>query len=500
MTNLTDPELLVGVVGAGAMGAGIAQVTAVAGRKVFIYDQRDGAAEAARKAVLARLDKRVVAGKMSGADREACARRLQPIERLEDFGSCGLVIEAIVEDLEAKRGLFRALADIVRPEAVLASNTSSLPIGAIAVGLAQPDRFAGLHFFNPVPVMKLVEVIAGPDTRRDVVDGLIAFGRLLGRNPVEARDTPGFLVNYGGRAYATEALAILNENVASPSQVDAVMRDCWGFRMGPFELMDFTGIDVNYPVTEFVHRANYGDPRLRTTFQHRYMTETGQLGRKTGRGFYSYPESAVHPTPDATLVDAPTGRVAVVDPDGALTDLLTATGAQVISAENEEAVPLLVALWGEDCAAFCARTGTDHRRLVAVDLSGDISQRVTLMTAPGGDPVMRDSVAALLGQARAVTVIQDSPGFIGQRIATMIANLGCEMAQLGLAAPADIDLAMRLGLNYPKGPLELADSLGPDRVYAILSEMQRLTGDDRYRPSAWLRRRASLGLSALQIA
>lgn len=497
MTELTNPELVVGIVGAGAMGSGIAQVTAASGRMVLIHDQREGAARTACDTILARLDARVAAGKMDAGARDAIARRLRPVAGIEDFADCGLVIEAIVEDLSAKRDLFRRLADIVRPDAVLASNTSSLPIGAIAAGLAGSERVAGLHFFNPVPVMKLVEVIAGPDTRPDIADGLIAFARALGREPVLARDTPGFLVNYGGRAYPTEALAILQENVADPVQIDAVMRDCWGFRMGPFELMDLTGLDVNFPVSEFVHRASFFDPRLRTTFLHRYMVETGQLGRKSGRGFHDYRKGAQPRSPDFVAQSAPAGSIVALGADAALDHLLKSLDVTVLAHDDGKS-PLIAALWGEDCAEFCARTGTDHRRLVAFDPAGDTSGRVTLMTAPGADPAIRDAVAALFATARAVTVIGDSPGFIGQRIAAMVANLGCDMAQTGLAAPDDIDLAMRLGLNYPKGPLELTDAIGPARVHQILVQLQALTGDDRYRPSPWLRRRSRLGLSARQ--
>lgn len=499
MPDLNDPLLVVGIIGAGAMGSGIAQVTAAAGRKVLLHDQRDGAAEEARNSILERLDKRVAEGKMPAAERDAVAERLCPAGSLDELAPCGLVIEAIVEDLEVKRRLFAALAGIVDGDAVLASNTSSLPIGAIAAGMPGPDRIAGLHFFNPVPVMKLVEVIPGPDTRRDIVEALQDFARLVGRQPVEARDTPGFLANYGGRAYTTEGLAILHENVATVAQIDAVMRDCWGFRMGPFELMDLTGMDVNFPVTEFVHASSFSDPRLRTTFLHRYMVETGQLGRKTGRGFYDYREGAERASPDAAPEVAPATAVVVLDRDAALTDLLSAHAVEVLGKDDGSA-PLLTALWGEDCAAYCARTGGDHRRLVALDLAGDISRRITLMTAPGADPAIRDGVVALLAQGRAVTAIKDSPGFIGQRICAMVANLGCEMAQIGLAAPTDIDLAMRLGLNYPLGPLELADSIGTERVFHILGSLQSLTGDDRYRPSQWLRRRATLGLSVHQDA
>ena len=488
-----------GVVGAGAMGAGIAQLAATAGLPVRLVDVRAGAARDARDAIAARLARSVEKGRLDAAEREARVGRIRPVADLSDLADCPLVIEAIVEDLSAKTDLFQRLERIVTANAVLATNTSSLPIGAIAAALQRRDRVAGLHFFNPVPVMTLVELIAGPDTAPAVLDALEALARHLGRTPVRVKDTPGFLVNLGGRAYYTEALAIQHESVATPAQIDAVLCDGLGFRMGPFALMDLTGMDVNYPVTRFLHESHFADPRLRSTPLHRYRLDTGQLGRKSGRGHYDYAEGAATPSADAKASpEAAAEAVVLVDDHPALADLLTTCGARVLGpGQDDGRSPLLAAPVGEDASALAARRGLDFRRLVACDMIPDTASRVTVMTPPGGDGAVRDAVVALLARARKVTAIADSPGFIAQRMAAMIANLGCEMAQGGLAAPADIDLAMRLGLNYPRGPLELADALGPDVVLNILTTVQALTGDDRYRPSGWLRRRAGLGLSAL---
>lgn len=496
MTDLTHSDLVIGVIGAGAMGSGIAQVAAASGRSVLIFDQRHGAAATARAGIITRLEKRVAEGKASQDAVDTLVAKLQVVESLAALAGCGLIVEAIIEDLAAKRALFAELASIVADDAVLASNTSSIPIGAIASGLPNPRRIAGLHFFNPVPVMKLVEVIRTPDTAESVVDGLTHLSREMGRVPVEVRDTPGFLVNFGGRAYTTEGLAIVHENVATPAQVDAVMRDCCGFRMGPFELMDLTGVDINYPVTAFVHQSHFSDPRLRSTPLHRYLFDVGQLGRKTGRGFFDYREGADRPSADATSSAAPARAVFLIEASEALVALAHELELTVLPTDDG-VCPILCAPIGEDCAALSERTGADHRRLVALDLAVDTTRRITVMTAPDVDPAARDSVVALLLQSRAVTAIADSPGFIAQRICAMIANLGCEMAQTGLAKPQDIDTAMRLGLNYPSGPLEMTDAMGADQLYLIMTRIQRLTGDDRYRPSQWLRRRAQLGLSAM---
>jgi 3-hydroxybutyryl-CoA dehydrogenase len=497
MRDIDAPDFTLGVVGAGAMGSGIAQIAATGGIAVRVVDARDGAAATACDEIAARLRKRAADGKMDVEDAEAAAGRLRPVDGVAEFASCDVVVEAIVEDLDIKTRVFKELEEVVSSDAILASNTSSLPIGAIAARLTGTSRVAGMHFFNPAPIMKLVELIRGPDTADGVIETLRGLATRMGRVPVVVKDTPGFLVNYGGRAYATEALAIRQEQVASPSAIDAVMKDGFGFRMGPFELMDLTGIDVNFPVTRFVHESSFGDPRLRSTYEHRYMLETGQLGRKTKRGFHDYTDGAVPVSPDTLSDAAPAATVILHGDDPVLAALIAETGARA-RATDDGVSPILAAPIGEDATAYATRFDLDFRRLVCVDTVPDVTARVTVMTAPGADRAARDAVVALFSTIRKVTAIHDSPGFIAQRIVAMVANLGCEMAQMGLAAPADIDLAMRLGLNYPRGPLELTDAIGPARVHAILTRVQALTGDDRYRPSPWLRRRGALGLSALQ--
>lgn len=492
----TQPSISLGIVGAGAMGAGIAQAAAAGGIDVRLFDAREGAARKACEDIGARLDKRVEQGKLPADQAQDVKRRLAAVESLAGLKDCDVVVEAIVEDLAAKAGLFEQLEEILRPEAVLASNTSSIPIGALAAGRRHRGRIAGMHFFNPVPLMKLVEVIAGPDTGDEALDLLADLGRRMGKTPVRVRDTPGFLVNFGGRAYPTEALAIVQEGVATPAQIDAVMRDCHGFRMGPFELMDLTGMDVNFPVTRFIHECHFYDPRLRSTSLHRYMVETGQLGRKTGRGFFRYEAGAADgAAADPTFDAEPAGTVFVHGGSGLLRELVAECGADSLDADDGRS-PILVAPLGEDCTAYVSREGLDHRRTVAVDTLGDTRSRITLMSAPGADEPIRQGAAALLARRRKITFIGDSPGFIGQRMVAMVANLGCEMAQSGVASVDDIDCAMRLGLNYPFGPLEMADFLGVKTIFLILRQLQALTGDDRYRPSQWLRRRAQLGLSA----
>ena len=334
---------------------------------------------------------------------------------------------------------------------------------------------------------------------------LEALGRRMGRTPVVVRDAPGFLVNLGGRAYTTEAMRILQERAATEAQVDAIMRDCCGFRMGPFELADLTGMDVNYPVSQIVYDGYMHDARLRTSFAHRALLEAGRLGRKSGRGNYCYDAKGQKSTGDDSPVSgdyhsdaAPARAVFLIEPDDRLRDFANAFSWQVLDGDDGTCA-LLAAPCGEDATGVAVRTGCDHGRLVAVDLYCDTASRVTLMCTPGVDGAVRDGVAAaIMARGRAVTLIKDTPGFVSQRIRALIAALGCEMAQMQIAGPEAIDLAMRLGLNYPLGPLELAADMGLANTVTMLENLQAATGDDRYRVPGWLRRRAALGLPVYQ--
>lgn len=488
-----DGTACLGIAGTGAMGQGIAQVAALGDLRVRLLDARPGAADAAAAAVRARLRRLVEKGRMEARPAEAAGACLEPVESLADFAPCHAVVEAITEDLEAKRALFAEIEDVVTPDCLIASNTSSIPIGKIARDCRLKARIGGLHFFNPVPLMRLVEVVRAAETSEATVAGLVALGERLGRVPVVVRDSPGFLVNLGGRAFTTEALRIVHEGIATPSQTDAIMRDCWGYRMGPFELMDLTGMDVNYPVSRLIWEGYQQDPRLATSPNHKAMLDAGRLGRKTGQGWYRYEEGRADvPSPDFVPQDTtPAAWVSVVDETarGLMAGLGIRTGP------DDGRCPIVAAPVGPDATATAATAGLDSRRLVCIDPLGDLARRVTLMTAPGADPAILASVAAAIGASgRKITVVADSPGFVGPRIQAMVANLGCYMAEIGLAEPADIDRAMHLGLNYPMGPLELAEQLGLATVEAVLGALHGLTADPRYRPAMWLRRRARLGL------
>lgn len=482
----------VGVIGAGIMGAGIAQVLATVGYDVVLNDMNADALAKAQADINGRIDRLAEKGKLSADEAEAAKARLTTSGELSSMADVQVVIEAIIERLDIKQSLFADLEGIVSPGTILASNTSSLSIASIAKNCTNRERVVGMHFFNPVPLMKLVEVIPGAATDHGVTDATYALSEKMGKVPVIAKDGPGFIVNLGGRAYYTEGLHIEAEGVAPPEQIDRIMKMAAGFRMGPFELMDLTGIDTNFPVSTFIFEGYHNDPRLRTTPLHGYMVEAGLFGRKVGRGYYDYSADLPKlPTPPEA---GPKTSFEVVLPEDA--DAFATLADKGLSAGDDDGKkPVLVAPLGEDCTSVVARLGLNPRRTVAVDLSGVAMGIVTVMCAPGCNDVLDDVTAWLAEAGLHVEVIKDSPGFVAPRIISMIVNLCCEMAQIGVGSPEDLGKSMTMGLNYPFNPLAYGDERGADRILATMEGLQATTGSERYRPSLWLKRRAKLGLS-----
>ncbi|HET6521779.1 MAG TPA: 3-hydroxyacyl-CoA dehydrogenase [Geminicoccaceae bacterium] len=503
MLDIDRPDLTLGAVGAGAMGRGIAQVAAAAGIPVRLYDARSEAIEDARAFIRRMLDRAVERGRM-GADAAAAAvGRLNPAARLDDLAGCHVVVEAVVEDLEIKRRLFHALEGIVGEEAVLATNTSSLSVTRIAAACRRPERVAGFHFFNPVPLMRVVEVIDGERTDPAVGGALSALARRMGHRPVRAKDTPGFLVNHAGRGYGQEALRIVGEGVASHAEVDRVLREAAGFPMGPFELMDLTGLDVSHAVMESIYRQFYDEPRFRPAPETARRVAAGLFGRKAGEGFYRYREGKPQTPPEPPSPDERPAAVWIDDaePEGRerlaafLGGLPERVAVETAAAPSADALCLVTPL-GADATTAAAGRGLDPRRTVAVDTLIGLERRITCMATPVTEPRHRRAARGLLGSGGVpVTPIADSPGFIVQRVLAMVVNIACDIAQQGIATPADIDDAVRLGLGYPKGPLSWGDEIGSERLLRVLERLQATTGDPRWRPSLWLRRRALLGVS-----
>ncbi len=491
-------ELCIGVVGAGTMGRGIVQLFAQAGHTVTCYDAMDGAATKAIAFVRDMIDKAVQKGRHTREEADAILARLRSGAALADLADCDLVIEAIVEDLQVKRDLFRALEALVRDEAILASNTSSLVMSEIAADCRLPQRVAGLHFFNPVPLMKVAEVIAAVRTAPQTVAALKAVVEAAGHRAVIAADQPGFLVNHAGRGLYTEGLRILEEQVASVQDVDALMRDAVGFRMGPFELLDLTGLDVSGKVMTSIYEQFQQEPRFRPSSLVPPRVAAGLYGRKRGEGWYRYDgnvkQEAVTPAPSSV----PSGLTVWIDPDAdqsaELAGLAVAAGAQILAAPDAADV-LLIQPWGVDASHVCATRGLDPRRTVAVDPAPGLDRRRTLMLTVATQAACRDAAHALLAHdGTAVTVINDSPGFVVQRVVATIVNIAANIVQRGIASVDDLEDAVRLGLGYPCGPLALGEQFGAVRILEILRAMQLQTGDPRYRPCLWLARRAALRL------
>jgi len=497
-------DLTVGVIGTGAMGRGIAQVAAAGGMQVLMSDSRPGAAEEAREFIDKMLARAAEKGSTTKDEAVGAVNRIRIVGGPADMKPCQVVIEVIVENLEAKQKLFAELEGIVAPDCILATNTSSLSVTTIASKLKTPQRFAGFHFFNPVPLMKLVEVIDGLQTDDWVGEALMAVGRRMTREPVRLKDAPGFLVNQVGRGFTLEAAHLAYEGVAGFADVDRVMRDVGGFRMGPFELMELTGLDVTQPASELIYNQFFHEPRYRPNLIMRSRCEAGLLGRKTQRGFYDYDaemKPLVQPEPPAPAARPESVWVSPVEAQGhaALVELLSKLGArrETVAKPGPSAL-ILVTPIGEDATTCAVEQGLDPRRTVAVDTLFPMVKRRTIMGTPVTDAANLQAAHGLLAaDGVPVTVCRDSPGFIAQRIVAMIVNIGCSIAQSRTARPADIDKAVMLGLNYPNGPFKFGDVLGPDRVYKVLSSMCRIYGDPRYRPNIWLTRRAKLGVSLL---
>ena len=503
---MQSPFTVIGVVGTGAMGRGIAQIAAQAGNQVRLFDTQPAAVDKAVQDIGSQWDRLQEKGRMAADAVQACKARLLPASSLQQFSDCELVVEAIVERLDAKKELFAQLEGIVGERAVLATNTSSLSVTAIAAGLKRPQRCAGYHFFNPVPLMKVVEVVAGLRTDPAVCESLAAHARAMGHTPVQAQDTPGFIVNHAGRAYGTEALRIASEGVADFATIDRILKDQAGFKLGPFELLDLTALDVSHPVMESIYRQYYDEPRYRPSVITAQRLAGGLVGRKAGEGFYRYADGKAQVPPEPA---AP--QVAEIPPVWVSTraarrqelyQLLKDLGAKIETGQSPSPNALtLVAPLGFDVTTMAVVERLDPARTVGIDLLVDdaATRRRVLATNPATREDMRDAAHALFARdGKPVSVIRDSGGFVTQRVIAAIVNIASDICQQRICTPKDLETAVTLGLGYPMGPLAMGDRWGPANVLEVLFNMQTVYGDPRYRPSPWLRRRGAIGLSLLQ--
>ncbi|PLD65127.1 3-hydroxyacyl-CoA dehydrogenase [Klebsiella quasipneumoniae] len=458
----------VAVIGSGTMGAGIAEVAAAAGHPVLIYDIDHQAIVQAIEGIAGRLASRVARGKLVPEQADALLARLHPAHDLATLADADLVIEAASERLEVKAALFAQLAAICAPSTLLTSNTSSISITAIAAGVKNPERVAGLHFFNPAPVMKLVEVVSGLATSAEVVEQLCQCVSGWGKRPVRCRSTPGFIVNRVARPFYAEAWRALEEQVAAPEVIDAALRDGGGFPMGPLALTDLIGQDVNFAVTCSVFNAFWQDRRYLPSLLQQELALAGRLGKKSGHGVYRWPAET---QPEVTLPPVATGAQSVMTVSDSVTEL-----DELLLLETE----------GETALALSVK----HRRPVVVyDLCA--SDTVVLAAAATNAPAATDkAVHYFQQQGKKVLRIADYPGLLVWRTVAMLVNEALDALQKGVASAQDIDTAMRLGVNYPQGPLAWGESLGWRRVLRLLENLHHHYGEERYRPGSLLRQKA----------
>jgi 3-hydroxybutyryl-CoA dehydrogenase len=490
--DLSSP---VAVVGTGTMGQGIAQVALVAGHPVRLYDAAPGRAAAAAEAIGARLDRLVAKDRLTGADRDAARARLQPASNLTDLADCVLVVEAVLEELDVKQRLFGELEDIVGDDCLLATNTSSLSVTAIGGALRNPGRLVGLHFFNPAPLLPLVEVVSGFAT--DVTSATRAYetARAWGKTPVACADTPGFIVNRIARPFYAEAFAVHESQAADPATIDAVLRESGGFRMGAFELTDLIGQDVNESVTHSVWRSFFQDVRFTPSLAQRRLVEAGRFGRKTGHGWYDYGDGAEPSEPHTAEKAQPPAYVVAEGDLGPAADVLALireAGIQVREDEEDHGTRLVLPSGGQLVLAD-GQTSVEFRDVVYFDLALDYRKatRIALSASQDTAPqTLSEAIGLFQALGKDVSVIGDCPGMIVARTVARIVDLAYDAVAKGVATEEDIDTAMRLGVNYPLGPFEWSRRLGVNWSYDVLDELHVRDPSGRYAPSLALYRHA----------
>lgn len=503
MTPPLPVQAIVAVIGSGAMGAGIAQVAAAAGHTVKLFDNRPEAATQAVAGLRAQFAKLADKGKISLEAANAAAGRLVVAQQLTDLSDAHLVIEAIVENLQAKQALFSALEALVSADCIFGTNTSSISVTAIGAALQTPQRLAGLHFFNPAPLMALVEIVSGLATDRAVADTLFATAAAWGKTPVHAKSTPGFIVNRVARPYYAEAMRLLTEGASDCATLDAVMREAGGFRMGPFELMDMIGHDVNFAVTRSVWNAFFNDPRFSPSLVQQELVDAGFLGKKTGRGFYDYRAGADKPAPRTEATQTtPIGLAICGESDAAMALAARLTAASVTFqrltsldgriAQAGDAV--LFVTDGRSATHRAAESGIANTVLVDLALDYGRATRLALACADHCSTPAADAAIGLL-QASGLKVsrLADIPGLAVMRTVAMLANEAADAVNQGVCSAVAADAAMRLGVNYPQGPLIWADQAGLLTIRDVLANLGASYGEDRYRISPLIQRQVFSG-------
>lgn len=487
---MLTPHSIIAVIGSGTMGAGIAQVAAQAGHPVKIYDIQPGAATRAIDGIATALSARVAKGKLSASEKNAVVSRLTAAHSLNELADAALVIEAAAEQIDIKQAIFRDLAAICPPEAIFASNTSSISITAIASGIPQPARVVGLHFFNPAPVMKLVEVVSGLETAPDVLESLTTLALRWGKQPVRCHSTPGFIVNRVARPFYAEAWRALEEQVAPAGVIDAALRDCGGFPMGPLALTDLIGQDVNFAVTCSVFNGFWQERRFLPSLIQQELVLGKRLGKKTGQGVYRWPLNEDLPYQPVVPASAEAQHIQYHGRAVWLTNHNSSDGVTDSFLELDDV--LVQVTQGETATQLAKRL---QRPVVLVDLVNDWQRSPLVVLAAAAGNTAEQTAKAIRffqQQGKQVLMISDYPGMLVWRTVAMLANEATDAAQKGVASERDIDTAMRLGVNYPRGPLAWGAELGWQQVLRLLENLQQHYGEERYRPTSMLRQRTLL--------
>jgi 3-hydroxybutyryl-CoA dehydrogenase len=496
MTELAHATVL--LVGAGTMGSGIAQVAAEAGHRVLLFDARQGAAAEARVGLAAIFDGLVAKGRLGRDTAGAALARVVPIAALAEGSSARLAIEAVVESLPVKRSLLVELEDLLDADAVLATNTSSLSVTQLAQGLRRPGRLVGMHFFNPAPLMKLVEVVSGLHTAPEVAEAAFQLARAWGKVPVHARSTPGFVVNRIARSFYAEALALLQERAVQPHALDACLRGA-GFRMGPCELMDFIGHDVNLAVTQAIYEASFFDRRYAPSPVQRELVDGGLLGRKSRRGFYRYPEGPP-PLPGEVPGGPPAPRAVVVHGAGRIAEELAASAARAGGRAARRRADSawtgleidgrrLVLTDGRPAQQLGAHAGTEDVAVFDWPLQAPAGQALAFAVSDGASGGWRALAPRWLSALGFLPVpLADAPGLVVARTVAMLVNEAADAVLQGVCTREAADLAMKLGVHYPAGPFEWLSAWEAPRVIGVLDALDAHYRGERYRVSPWLRR------------
>ncbi|WP_152081030.1 3-hydroxyacyl-CoA dehydrogenase PaaH [Enterobacter oligotrophicus] len=462
----------VAVIGSGTMGAGIAEVAASHGHQVLVYDIAAEAISRAIDGIRQRLTSRVARGKLSADASEQILARLLPVTDIQALAAADLIIEAASERLEVKKALFAKLAAICPPQTLLTSNTSSISVTAIAADIHHPERVAGLHFFNPAPVMKLVEVVSGLATSPEVADALCELAMNWGKQPVRCQSTPGFIVNRVARPFYSEAWRALEEQVATPEVIDAALREGGGFPMGPLELTDLIGQDVNFAVTCSVFNAFWQERRFLPSLVQQELVLAGRMGKKSGKGVYDWQGDK----PEVGWSETVSKRFSPIHVE------------RISDGVTEIDDVLLIETQGETAQSLALR----HQRPVVVVDRMEREVAVIAVASSNPDAATQKAICYLQQQGKRVVQIADYPGLLVWRTLAMIANEALDALQKGVASEKDIDTAMRLGVNYPNGPIAWGERLGWQRLLTLLENLQRHYGEERYRPCSLLRQRALL--------